>query len=148
MAGVSTLTCVFDDLVGALSSVIDKRFIFLNDRPDVNEGDTPMKKFCVINLPISINDYVIGGEKTMMNTAGIMYLFVKSRKNNTLDVNSTGDFVDSVEKLFPIKGKYVVGTSPVVQLKGSDGNGYQVVSISFFLRSRWKVFAPQGGSIE
>lgn len=144
MAGVSTLACVFDDLVGALSSVIEKNYIFLNDRPDVNGGDKPMKRFCVINLPVSINDYVIGGEKTMMNTAGIMYLFVKSRKNSSLDPNSTGEFIDSVEKLFPIKGTYVVATSPVVQLKGSDGYGYQVVTISFFLRSRWKVFAPQG----
>ena len=86
MAGVSTLNSVFGDLVDALSSVIDSSLIFLNDRPDVTDKDKPMKKFCVINLPISINDYVIGGEKTMLNTAGIMYLFVKSRKNNTLDL--------------------------------------------------------------
>ena len=139
----STLGCIFDDLVNALSGVIDRNRIFMNDRPCLTDSSKPMDKFIVVDLPSEIDDNVIGDKDTMLNTYGVFHLFTRAKKNNSLNVNATGVLVDGVKRLFPIKGEYVVCSSPVVRLKGADGNSYQVVIISFKLRSRWNAFAPQ-----
>lgn len=143
MAKKSTLRCIFEDLVNALSETIQSKCIFLKDRPNVKEGSTPMAKFCVIDLPVSISDYVIGGRNTLVNTTGVIYLFTQARSNNTLDLNVTGDFAESVKSLFPIKGNYVVAAKPVIRLRGADEYGYQVVSITFNLHSRWGAIENQ-----
>lgn len=139
MAKKSTLRCIFEDLVTALSETLPENRIFLQNRPDVKEEGAPMEKFCVISLPVSINDYVVGNEKTLLNTAGVLYLFTKARSNNTLNLNAS-DLADDVEKLFPIKGTYCVASNPTLRLKGADGNGYQVATYTFDLRCRWKAF--------
>lgn len=137
MAQKSTIYNMYNDLVTAVRNVIEKKYIFLKDRPtNVNE-ESPMEKFVVIDLPVTISDYVIGNRKTYLTTSGVMYLFVQARSNSSLDVNSMGDFVDSIVDLFPIKGKYVTAVKPVVRLSGSDGHGFQVAVVYFDLRSKW-----------
>lgn len=135
----STLYCIFSDLVAAMKTVVEGKYVFLKDRPNVTD-DAPMSKFVVIDLPLTIRDYVIGSRRTMLETDGILYAFVQSRSNATLDVNATGDFVDSIVSLFPISGTYCVATNPRVRLMGGDGQGFQVTTITFDLRSRWGVF--------
>lgn len=139
MAKKSTLRCIFGDLVEGLSSAFPKNRIFLQTRPNVKQGDTPMEKFCVISLPVSINDYVVGNEKTLLNTAGVIYLFTQARSNNTLNLNAS-DLADDVEKLFPIKGTYCVASNPSLRLNGADEYGYQVATYTFDLRCRWNAF--------
>lgn len=139
----STLQCVFEEAVDALSSIIDRNRIFLMKRPTVTNGSKPMDKFVVVSLPINFEDYVIGDKKTLLESAGIIYLFTLGRKNGSLDLNKTGEFADDVMSLFPLKGKYIVCTKPVLQLKGEDDNGYQVVTITFDLRCRWEAFTEQ-----
>lgn len=112
-------------------------------RPTVSDGSKPMDKFVVVSLPINFEDYVIGDKKTLLESAGIIYLFTLGRKNGSLDLNKTGEFADDVMSLFPLKGKYIVCTKPVLQLKGEDDNGYQVVTITFDLRCRWEAFTEQ-----
>lgn len=143
MAKKSTLRCIYEDLVTALSGIIQSKYIFLKDRPNIKEGSTPMAKFCVIDLPISISDYVVGGRNTLITTEGVIYLFTQARSNNTLDLNVTGDFADDVTDLFPIKGNYVVASKPIIRLRGADEYGYQVVAISFSLHSRWGAIEKQ-----
>ncbi len=140
MAKKSTLRCIFEDLVTALSTIIPKKYIFLQDRPNVKSGDAPMEKFCVISLPVSIDDYVVGNKKTLLKTSGVIYLFTQARNNNTLDLNATGDLADSIESLFPIKGAYCVASHPTLTLNGADEYGYQVAIYTFNLRCRWKAF--------
>lgn len=142
MAKKSTLRCVFEDLVTDLSAVIPKNRIFLQDRPNIKQGDTPMEKFCVISLPVSINDYVIGKKKTFLNTAGVLYLFTQARSNNTLNLNAS-DFIDDVVNRFNIKGTYCVASDPSLRLTGADEYGYQVATITFNLRCRWNAFKQE-----
>ena len=140
-ANNSTLFRIFDDLTATMKTVVQPQYIFLKNRPDTNESsDKKMSKFAVVDLPSNIEDAVIGNKKTLLNTYGVFYLFVKARNNDTLDVNDMGDFVDNVHKLFPIKGKCCTAANPTVMLRGSDGHGYQVVSITFDLQTKWKVF--------
>ncbi len=142
----SVLYNIYNDLVNAVKTIVDSKYIFLKDRPNTNGNTQPMAKFVVIDLPLGIEDYVIGKKKkTMLSTSGVLYLFTQARSNGTLNINTTGDFTDDVESLFPIKGQYISATKPKVLLKGSDGDGYQVVSISFDLRCRWEAFAEQAG---
>lgn len=137
MAKRSALYRIYEDLVTALKGVIETKYIF-TDRPGISD-DSPMKKFAVIDLPVSISDYVIGHRKTMLTTSGVLYLFTAETKVGTLDVNLAGDFVDSVVDLFPISGKTIVAVNPTVLMRGSDKQGFQVTTISFDLRSKWGV---------
>lgn len=139
----SVLYNIYADLTNAMKTVVDGKYVFLKDRPKNSGGDeyaAPMPKFAVIDLPVSIDDYVIGNKKTMLTTSGVFYLFVQARSNGTLDVNAAGDFTDSVVSLFPIKGNCCSATKPVVRMTGNDGQGFQVVTITFDLITNWKVF--------
>ena len=140
MAAKSTLYNIFADLVDAVKNIVEPRFIFLQERPNVKNGDVPMSRFVVIELPIDMRDQVIGHRKTFIETSGVFYAFTQARSNNTLDVNTMGGFVDEITALFPIVGKYCVAVNPAVRLRGSDGDGFQVTTITFDLRSRWGVF--------
>lgn len=136
----STLYNIYADLVNAVKDTVGFPYVFLKDRPSVKNGKVPMSKFLVIDLPTSISDAVIGNEKTLLNTSGVFYAFVQARGNNTLDLNAMGELVDSLHKLFPISGEYVVATNPRVLMTGYDGDGFQVTSITFDLRCRWRAF--------
>jgi hypothetical protein len=140
MAKKSVIASIYTDLVTSMKTVVGAKYIFLKDRPKTKDEDSPMAKFAVIDLPIGIDDYVIGNKKTMLTTSGVFYLFVQSRNNGTLDVNATGDFADDVVALFPIKGECCSAANPVVRMTGNDGQGFQVVTISFDLLTKWKVF--------
>lgn len=140
MAKKSVLSSIYTDLVNAIKNVVDKKYIFLKDRPNIQDGEEPMAKFSVIDLPISIDDFVIGNKKTYLTTAGVFYLFTQARKNGTLDINATGSFVDDVIGLFPIDGSTCVASNPVVRMTGSDGQGFQVVTITFDLQTKWRAF--------
>ena len=143
MAKKSVLFNIYNDLTEAMKTVVAAKYIFLKDRPKIGSDDTPMAKFAVIDLPVSIDDFVIGNKKTYLTTAGGFYLFVQARKNGTLDPNAVGDFTDNVVGLFPIKGQYCSAANPMVQLTGSDGQGFQVVTITFGLQCKWKAFEEE-----
>ena len=66
----SVLFNIYGDLTSAMKTVIGAKYIFLKDRPKIEQNDTPMAKFAVIDLPVSIDDYVIGNNKTMLTTSG------------------------------------------------------------------------------
>ena len=132
----STLYKFYNDLVAAIKPIVGNKYIFLKDRPKMKEGETPMEKFIVIDLPISIEDYVVGNNKTYLTTSGVFYLFTQAKSNGTLDVNAMGELTESVVGLFPISGDYVVASNPVVRMNGSDGLGFQVTTITFDLHTR------------
>ena len=136
----STLYNIYADLVNAVKPIVGVKYVFLKDRPNTKADEVPMSKFVVIDLPVTINDYVIGGNKTLLQTSGVLYAFTQSRSNNTLDVNSMGELVDALTAIFPISGRYVVASNPQVMMRGSDGQGFQVTTITFDLRSRWRAF--------
>lgn len=140
MAKKSVLYGIYEDLTNAMKTIVDAKYIFLKDRPKVNDTNTPMSKFAVIDLPSRISDYVAGNRKVMLTTSGVFYLFTASTKHGTLDLKETGNFVDSVINLFPINGNKCVAVNPVVQMTGSDENGFQVTTITFDLRGKWGVF--------
>lgn len=136
----SVLYNIYSDLVTAVNPVVGAKYVFLKDRPNVKDDETPMAKFVVIDIPTTIRDYVIGESKTMLQASGILHVFVSARSNNTLNLNAMGDLVDSLVELFPIKGNYAVATNPRVLMRGADGEGFQVTTITFDLRCRWGAF--------
>lgn len=136
----STLYNIYADLVNAVKPIVGVKYVFLKDRPNIKEDEVPMSKFVVIDLPTTITDAVIGNNKTLLNTSGVFYAFVQARSNATLDVNAMGELVDSIVNLFPIDAKHVVATNPRVMMRGSDGQGFQVTTITFDLRCKWRTF--------
>lgn len=136
----STIYKIYSDLVNAVKTIVGVKYVFLKDRPNTKDEDLPMSKFVVIDLPTPINDAVIGGNRTLLQTSGVIYAFTQSRSNNTLDVNAMGELVDSIVNLFPIDAMYVVATNPRVMMRGSDGQGFQVTTITFDLRCKWRAF--------
>ena len=136
----SVLYNIYADLVKAMETIVPTKNVFLQDRPNVKDGSLPMSQFVVVTLPATIRDYVIGNRRTYLTTTGIAYVFTQSRKNATLDLEPMGGIVDSIVDLFPISGEYCVASNPSVLMSGSDGNGYQVSTIAFDLRCRWRAF--------
>lgn len=140
MATKSPIAAIYTDLVNALSGVIETKYIFPGGRPKTAEGSTTMNKFIVIELPVSIEDIAAGNKKFVLNTTGVFYLFIKSKANGTLNVNSTSDFLSSVESLFPIVGDYCGASSPRVLMNGADDFGFQLVTITFDLQTKARIF--------
>ena len=136
----STLYNIYNDLVSAVKPIVGAKYVFLKDRPKTNDGNVPMDKFIVVDLPLRIDDYVIGNKKTYLTTSAVFYLFTQARKNDTLDINAMGGLVDSIVDLFPISGTYVVASNPVVRMTGSDGMGFQVTTVTFDLHCKWRAF--------
>lgn len=140
MAAKTPITLIYSDIVNALSNVIESKYIFFG-RPNVSkDGDCPMKKFVSIELPVGIEDYAAGKKKWMLVTSGVVFLFVKTKKDNTMNLSTTSDFIDNVVKLFPINGTVCSASGPRVLLSGADEYGYQVTSITFDLQTKVNVF--------
>jgi hypothetical protein len=137
MSGKSTIAKMYDDLINALDGIVEKKFIFPGGRPDIKEpNDSTMTKFIVVELPIGIDDMVVGNHKFHLTTTGIIYLFTKAKKNKTFNVNAISDFTEEVTDRFPISGEYIAATNPTVLMNGVDEYGYQIVTISFGIHNK------------
>lgn len=134
------MALIYTDIVTALSQVIENKYIFLG-RPDTSmNGDSPMNKFAVVELPVSIRDIAHGKKKFVLNTTGVLFLFTKGKNNNTLNLGPTSDFIEDVINLFPYTGAVCSISNPDVLMRGADKYGYQVTSISFDLQTKANVF--------
>lgn len=133
---MTTIAKIYSDLVSAMATVLESKYIFLDKRPVTNGGQTPMAKFAVIALPVAISDVAVGKNKMMLHTRGLFSLFVKSKSNGTLNVNAMSDLMESVEALFPISGTYSVAANPRPLIQGDDNNGYHYAEISFEIHTK------------
>lgn len=137
MAEKTTIAKMYDDLVNALDGIVERKFIFTGGRPDIKDADLEtMPKYIVVELPVAIDDMVVGNHKFHLTTTGVFYLISKSKKNRTFNVNTLSDFIEEVTDLFPISGEYFAAVNPVVLMRGMDEFGYQLVTITFDLHSK------------
>ena len=137
MAEKSTIAKMYTDLVNALDGVVEKKCIFIGGRPDIKEAEEdPMKKFVVIELPVTIEDMAAGNHKFHLTTNGVFYLISEAKKNRTYNVNALSDFTEEVTSKFPIRGEYIVASNPTVLMSGMDEYGYQIVTVSFDVHNK------------
>ena len=137
MAEKSTIAKMYDDLVNALDGIVERNYIFPGGRPDIKEPDLEtMKKYIVIELPVSIQDMAAGYHKFHLTTTGVFYLISDAKKNRTFNVNSLSDFTEEVTDKFPIRGEYIAATNPSVLMSGMDEYGYQIVTITFDVHNK------------
>jgi len=139
MAKKNVIKSIYTDLVLAVAQVIDAKYIYLGGRPDAIQKDSKIGKFVAIELPVAIEDIAHGNRKFVLNTTGVIYVFVKGKKDTTLDINST-DLVDDIVDLFPFNGEVCGTANPSVIMRGSDGYGYQVTTITFDLQTKPNIF--------
>lgn len=140
MAKKSTIELIFEDLVNAVNGIIEREYIFTGDRPDVINEESPVQRFVVITLPVSIEDIAVGNKKFMLKTIGMIDLFFKSKKDGTLNINATSEFLEGAAGLFPISGNVIAAANPKVHMRGTDEYGYQFISIIFDLHTKANVF--------
>lgn len=140
MAKKSTIARIYDDLVTACKTVVESKYIFTGGRPNNIMTDSDVAKFIVIDLPVSIEDIAFGNKKFVLDTTGVIYLFVKSKKDSTLNINATSDFIEEVFNLFPVRGAVCGAANPKVLTRGADEYGYQVVTVTFDLQTKANVF--------
>ena len=115
MAKKSTIAKMYDDLINAMDGIVERKLIFPGGRPDIKEADLDkMEKYIVVELPVSIEDYAVGNHKFHLTTTGVFYLISKAKKNKTFNVNALSDFTEEVTDKFPISGKYIAATNPIV----------------------------------
>lgn len=137
MAEKSTVAKMYNDLVNALDGIVERKYIFLGGRPDIKEADLEsMKKYIVIELPVSIEDMAAGNNKFHLITTGVFYLISEAKKNRTFNVNALSDFTEEVTDKFPIKGEYIAATNPTVNMRGLDEYGYQIVIVTFDVHNK------------
>jgi len=137
MAEKSTVAKMYNDLVNALDGIVERKYIFLGGRPDIKEADLEsMKKYIVIELPVSIEDMDAGNNKFHLITTGVFYLISEAKKNRTFNVNALSDFTEEVTDKFPIKGEYIAATNPTVNMRGLDEYGYQIVIVTFDVHNK------------
>lgn len=137
MAEKTTIAKMYDDLVNALDGIVERKYIFPGGRPDIKEADLEtMKKYIVVELPVSISDMAVGSNKFHLTTKGVFYLLSKSKKNKTFNVNTLSDFTEEVTDRFPIRGEYIAATNPTVLMNGMDEYGYQLVTIAFDVHTK------------
>ena len=137
MAEKSTIAKMYNDLVNAMEGIVERNFIFPGGRPDIKEADLErMKKYIVIELPVSISDMAVGNHKFHLTTTGVLYLVSEAKKNRTYNVNALSDFTEEVTDRFPISGEYIAATNPTVLANGVDEYGYQIVTVSFDVHNK------------
>lgn len=110
-----------------LSSVVEKYFYLT--RPNSISED--MRSFAVISLPVKFRRKLYGYSTGRLESSGIIYVFSKAKANNTPNIADLTSTVESVERLFPIKGDAFSCIDPEIQYMGSDDYGYQISRISF-----------------
>ena len=140
MATKTPITLIYTDIVNALSQVIESKYVFLGRPNNSMNGDSPMNKFVVVELPVPIDDIAHGKKKFVLTTTGVLFLFTKSKSNNTLNLNTASDFIANVEGVFPYTGKVCSISNPSVMMRGADEYGYQVTSITFDLQTKVNAF--------
>ena len=137
MAERTTIAKMYEDLVNALDGIVERSHIFTGGRPDIKEPDLEtMKKYIVIELPVGIEDMVVGKHKFHLTTTGVFFLISAAKKNRTFNVNSLSDFTEEVTDLFPIRGDYIAATNPTILLRGMDEFGYQIVTVTFDVHNK------------
>ena len=137
MAKKSTIAKMYDDLINAMDGIVERKLIFPGGRPDIKEaGLDKMEKYIVVELPVSIEDYAVGNHKFHLTTTGVFYLISKAKKNRTFNVNALSDFTEEVTDKFPISGKYIAATNPIVIMNGLDEFGFQIVTVSFDVHTK------------
>jgi hypothetical protein len=127
---------IYTDIIDKVKTVVDSKYIFLETRPDNISNQSAMSKFVVVSLPTAIRDVAAGNHKLLLNTRGLLSLFVRSKSNNTLNVHASSSFEDAVMSLFPISGDKYASVNPVPMMRGSDKNGFHVTEISFEIHSK------------
>ena len=137
MAGRTTIAKMYNDLVNAVDGIVERKYIFVGGRPDIKEAELEkMKKYIVVELPVGIEDAVVGNHKFHLTTSGVFYLISEAKKNRTFNINALSDFTEEVTDKFPICGEYIVATNPSVLMSGMDEFGYQIVTVSFDVHNK------------
>ncbi len=122
---------IYSDLVDAVKGIGKKTYL---DRP--KSGTEELTNFIVINLPTELRGMVKGSFEFLSDCYGTFSVFCKAKTDATVNIVAQSDLVQKVLDVFPINGKHITATDPMVLMQGDDGYGYQVTQISFSLRTK------------
>jgi len=132
MAKKSLTYHIFNDLSTAVSGIAKKVYL---DRPKTTESE--ITDFIVVDLPTVIHNRVKGDMSVMAGCYGVYYVFVKSKDDYTPNMTKQTSLVQSVLDVFPISTSHITATEPTVLMKGEDGYGYHVTTITFKVRTKF-----------
>lgn len=88
-----------------------------------------------VELPATLEGRYAGLRDMSIETIGTFKVFVRSKPDGTMNVNSLTSISDKLMKLFPIKGEVSISTKPSEHFLGFDGYGFHVSQIMFDLRT-------------
>lgn len=111
--------------------------IYLINRPDISHS---LEEFVVVDIPGSITRETKGEDDFLLNATGVFYLGVKSKSNNTPNIQKQTDLIQRLIDLFPIKDNHIVATRPSILFRGSDKSNFQITAIEFNIRTKINSF--------
>ena len=126
------LTLIYDDLSSAVKGIADKLSF---GRPEPVGSN--VANFISIEIPTEIRSRIKGSYDMSVDCYATFNVYVKSKTDRTLNINSQSDITQKVLDVFPINGKCIVGSKPTLLMQGFDETGYQVTQISFRLRTKF-----------
>lgn len=137
MAEMTTIAKMYNDLVNAFDGIVERKYIFVGGRPAIKEADLEtMKKYIVVELPVTIRDMVYGNSRFHLVTTGVVYVVSAAKKNKTYNINILSDLVEQVVDKFPVSGEYIAATNPSVLTEGLDEFGYQIATVTFDIHTK------------
>lgn len=132
MANKPLIYYIYNDLVTAVNGIAKKTYL---DRPKALAEETT--NFIVVDIPDNIRKRFKGDMNFMVGCYGVFHLFVKSKTDGTPNIDTQTRLTDSILNVFPINGIHVTASEPDVLMKGTDGYGYHVTTITYKLRTKF-----------
>lgn len=132
MAKKSLIYHIFNDLATVVSGIAKNVYL---DRPKTT--DKEITDFIVVDLPTVIHNRVKGDMSVMASCYGVYYIFVKSKTDGTPNMDKQTYLTEQVMNAFPINGQHITASEPTILMKGDDGFGYHVTTITFKLRTKF-----------
>ena len=128
------VTRIYADLKKAFSGIAEKLYF---GRPKT--VDSTVISFLSIELPANIQDITTGHSDYVINTTGVVTLYVKAKSDSTLNVNTQTKLAQEVLDRFPINGEVIVASNPTMRSLGFDGYGFNQVYFLFKIRTKMNI---------
>lgn len=135
-----TIKDIYEGLWNAVDGICDKRY--LKDRPKSVPVSERPDSYIVISVPYRIrnNEIDFGGSYNDYTTNVRLEIYVRdkvsSKNPNEFNVLAMDEKVEKVMKLFPITTEGFIVSRPNVMMQTGDGDGFSVVIIQGFLRTK------------
>lgn len=132
MAKKSATYQLLNSVAGMLKSCNVR--VYLLDRP--KEVPSKLNEFAVVDLPLALRRPYVGNDDFRYSTTCVIYLFCRAKNDGTPNIEAQSTLVRKVFECFPYTDSVCECVHPEVLMRGADEFGFQMMTVTFTLRTR------------